>query len=134
MNVRTFLYIVSLMMLLTGVLFGCAGQETEEVAENSRAAPVEVDGKVAVTFSMTLDETPDEVFVAGNFNSWTPHDPNYAMADRNGDGTWEITIRLAPGTYQYKFVVDNEWVLPPDTPSTIDDGFGGQNGFIEVQE
>ena len=123
---------VCLILLSVVSLIGCAGQKMTE--EEERADKTEKNGKVQVTFSITLEKTPKSVFVAGNFNSWLPNDTNYALTDEDGNGTWEVTIWLAPGTYQYKFVVDNTWILPPQTPSTIDDGFGGQNGFIEVQQ
>jgi hypothetical protein len=30
-------------------------------------------------------------------------------------------------------VVDGVFVTPPDAEITVDDGFGGQNGWIEVR-
>ena len=127
------LFMLCIMLVLVVSLIGCAGQEITETAEEESAAAAEENGKIEITFSITLEKTPQKVFVAGNFNGWNPKDNNYALMDEDGDGTWEVTVRLAPGTYQYKFVVDNEWTLDAQPPSTIDDGFGGRNGVIEVQ-
>ena len=46
------------------------------------------------------------VSVAGDFNGWTPH----AMAmERDNDGWWNYELRLAPGTYQFRYVADGQW-------------------------
>ena len=47
---------------------------------------------------------------------------------------WSVTIKLSPGTYQYKFVVDGTtWIKDPYAPSEAPDGFGGRNGQFDVQ-
>ncbi len=48
------------------------------------------------------------VGVAGEFSNWS----ELPMV-RDGSGTWSGTIRLKPGYYGYKLVVDGEWVLDP---------------------
>ncbi len=69
------------------------------------------------------------VTVAGDFNGW---DRSASPLGARGNGWWEITLRLPAGTYQYVFFVDGKPApLPPGTP-TVDDGFGGRNGVLEV--
>lgn len=59
--------------------------------------------------------TAKQVFVIGSFNKW------FRQAMRKGkDGTWEFSIKLNPGTYDYLFVVDGKRTLDPNRPS--DDG------------
>jgi CubicO group peptidase (beta-lactamase class C family) len=55
------------------------------------------------------------VFVAGDFNNWEPWTTRLARrSDR-----WVGRVRLAPGTYGYKFVVDDTvWVRDPANPRT----------------
>jgi hypothetical protein len=53
------------------------------------------------------------VFVAGDFNNWEPWTTRLA---RRGD-RWVGRVQLAPGTYGYKFVVDDTtWVRDPANP------------------
>ncbi|CAB4064005.1 PRKAB [Lepeophtheirus salmonis] len=41
-------------------------------------------------------------------------------------------LELPQGNYQYKFKVDNTWVISSKDPVT-DDGFGGQNNLINIK-
>jgi hypothetical protein len=74
-----------------------------------------------------------QIFLAGNFNDWKPSDPKFLLKDDDGDGIWSITVKLAPGTYQYKFVIDGQWTKDPSSPSDAPDGYGGRNGQFEVK-
>lgn len=72
-------------------------------------------------------DTPDisAIFVRGTFNNWTGED--LAMT-KQADGSWEVTLELEPGTYQYKYVfndpngwasnmcADPTWGNPPGGP------------------
>lgn len=70
------------------------------------------------------------VFIAGNFNDWST---NTHECYSSGEGWWEAVLELTPGIYQYKFIVDGkEWVVDPNAPAYVDDGFGGKNGVFEV--
>ena len=54
------------------------------------------------------------------------------MTDPDGDGVYTVTIPLAPGRYQYKFVVDGQWFQDPNNPEEADDGYGGHNSVVDV--
>jgi 1,4-alpha-glucan branching enzyme len=57
-----------------------------------------------------------------------------AMSDDDGDGVWTRTEKMAPGRYQYKYVVDRvQWKEDPNNPNRIDDGFGGFNSLLDVR-
>ncbi len=81
------------------------------------------------TFSLEAPDA-DEVHVAGEFNDWNPTAD--ALTDPDGDGVFETTLDLAPGSYAYKFVVDGTWQEDPNATESVDDGFGGQNSVVEV--
>ena len=51
-----------------------------------------------------------EVCLAGDFNEW---DPSTVPMVRQDDGSWGVALDLVPGRYEYKFVVDGEWVCEP---------------------
>lgn len=70
------------------------------------------------------------VSVAGDFNAWRRD--RAVLADDNGNGVWTVTVYLTPGRYQYKFVVDGKWVVDPDAPNYIVDGFGGRNAVLSI--
>jgi len=45
------------------------------------------------------------VSVVGDFNAWEAT----ALSDDNQDGIWTASIPLAPGRYEYAFVIDERW-------------------------
>lgn len=71
----------------------------------------------------------ESVSAVGDFNHW---DPRSHPLRRDRKGWWTLRIGLAPGSYQYAYVVDGAWITPPEAILTVDDGFGGRNGILEV--
>src|ERR1051325_115013 len=83
---------------------------------------------------VTIKSTPvgyiRSIAIAGEFNRWsttanllTPHTDGAA---------WSITLKLAPGLYQFKFVLDGRrWVNDPGRPNQ-DDGNGNINSVLIV--
>lgn len=69
------------------------------------------------------------VCVAGTFNNWTPQ---RMPLHRNQDGEWEITLSLAPGDYEYRFVADDEWIDDPLACQHAANPFGGVNAVLHV--
>jgi Glycogen recognition site of AMP-activated protein kinase len=74
-----------------------------------------------------------KVFLAGNFNDWNPANEKYVLTDEDGDGMFSITVKLMPGSYQYKYVIEGQWIKDPSSPSDAPDGFGGRNGKFDVK-
>ena len=120
------------------------GKKTMTASESGAAAPAAAGGgEVAPTVgdgsarSVEFSYTPvisgvSNVFLAGSFNDW--NDSKTRMTDPDGDGTYTVTMLLPQGTYQYKFVVDGQWQQDPDNPEGVDDGFGGQNSVLKVDD
>ena len=58
--------------------------------------------------------------VAGEFNGWST--TAHALADPDGDGTWDGSFQLKPGSYGYKIVyrvkgeANDRWILDPGNP------------------
>ncbi|MBK7702308.1 MAG: glycogen-binding domain-containing protein [bacterium] len=69
-------------------------------------------------------------FLAGEFNGWNPTSDR--MEDPDGDGIHTKAMALPPGRYQYKFVVDGNWLADPAAAESAEDGFGGQNSVVTV--
>lgn len=73
---------------------------------STRRAPV----KETVLFEY-FDPSAKIVTVVGDFNRWNP---TARPLKRDAGGLWKVKVRLAPGTYQYKFVVNGErWEEDP---------------------
>lgn len=65
--------------------------------------------KVRIEFQHDNAQT---VFIAGTFNDWRPNvTPMIAVAN----GKWVKELSLAPGRYEYRFIVDGEWTNDPKT-------------------
>ena len=54
-----------------------------------------------------------EVFLVGEFNNWNA---KATPMQRGADGNWRVELKLPPGFYHYKFVVDSIWRCSPDHP------------------
>lgn len=88
-------------LLIFGVCFGGVGK-----------AP---DG-VEFTY---YDPAAFSVSLAGNFNNW---DANAAPMVKDEEGTWRVVVELAPGDYEYKFVVNGAtWMADPENPKIVGD-------------
>jgi hypothetical protein len=70
------------------------------------------------------------VALVADFNGW---DPGANLLRRSGDGWWEVEVALPAGSYQYAYWVDGDLVTPPEAKVTVDDGFGGRNGLLQVE-
>jgi serine/threonine protein kinase len=86
-----------------------------------------------VRFNYRQLQKPRRVYLAGSFNGWNPASDDHMLRDDDGDGTYSVTVRLAPGEHQYKFVIDGQWVQDPHAPGFAPDGYGSSNGRIEVR-
>ena len=69
------------------------------------------------------------VVLTGTFNNWNQSQLLFA---REGDA-WVCRVDLDPGVYQYKFIVDGDWLLDPSNPDTAEDEAGNVNNVIEVK-
>ena len=67
-----------------------------------------------VTFVYT--GTASKVYVAGSFNGWST---TAAQMTRSGDAL-TYTCKLIPGSYEYKFVADGNWINDPGNPQILE--------------
>jgi len=72
------------------------------------------------------------VSVVGDWNGWDPDRDR--LRDPDGDGVWEIRLRLRRGLEaRYQFLVDGEqWLADPRAPLQVDDGFGGTSSVLQI--
>lgn len=75
------------------------------------------------------------VFLAGTFNDWSL---DATAMEREEDGSWVVSLKLPPGYYEYKFVVDGDWCCETEhgdtktSPQCVPNPFGTMNCFVEV--
>jgi hypothetical protein len=71
------------------------------------------------------------VSVVGSFNGWSPAATPMV---NTGDGKWRAAIRLGPGQFEYKLIVDaDRWITDPNNPLFTADGFGGRNSLLVLE-
>jgi hypothetical protein len=79
------------------------------------------------------DEKANDVRIAGDFNGWVPDKGVRSLIESEGQTrVWTKILRLAPGTYQYRYVVDGEWRADPENPELISSAVGGRNSVLVV--
>ena len=75
------------------------------------------------------DEQAREVCVAGTFNDWHP---SVTPMIRLSDGKWAKELALVPGRYEYRLVVDGQWICDPAATENVPNPFGGCNAVLIV--
>ena len=83
---------------------------------------------IPVHFEFT-HPTARQVAVAGCFNHWQPEAKILHPA---GGGLWVKDTALPPGTYEYCFVVDGEWMPDPLAKDYVPNPYGGRNSMLKV--
>jgi hypothetical protein len=63
-----------------------------------------------------------KVYLYGDFNNWDPY--MYRMTEEPGTGSYSRNLRLSPGTYRYRFIVDGTSLPDPLNDKRILDIFG----------
>ena len=94
------------------------------------AAPVAKIKRRRVAFSVRA-EPGSTVAVAGDFNAWDP--AAKPMEDKDGSGLYKATVTLAPGAYEYKFVINGTWTVDPDCKEWVQNSMGTLNSVIRVE-
>jgi 1,4-alpha-glucan branching enzyme len=80
------------------------------------------------TFSVTAP-TATSVLLAGDFTHWQE---KAIPMKKQADGVWKASVKLAPGTYHYRFVVDGQWCDDPGCTLRMPNPFGGENAVRQV--
>lgn len=77
------------------------------------------------------------VCLAGTFNAWNPE---ANPMTRDDEGNWRVALALAPGRYEYKFVVNGVWCCRPgchdlgqECGDCVRNDFDTMNRVIEVR-
>jgi chromosome partitioning protein len=100
--------------------------EPVEEARNATAPAVTPDG---VVFTVEASEAL-QVQIAGDFNDWKPERTYMEPVGL----IWRTMLKLAPGRYRYRYVIDGEWRTDPMNPVVEPSPFSGNDSLLVVGE
>ena len=82
-----------------------------------------------VTFTL---EAPgaEHVLLAGDFNDWVLDGSEMEPIG----GVWTKVIRLAPGRYRYRYVVDGQWQNDPSNTAIEPNAYGGHDSILVMDD
>ena len=75
---------------------------------------------------LTRERMPD---VTGDFTEWSIEGVELI---RGEDGVWRADLPLAPGLFEYKFIVDGVWKIDPHKPESVRNSYGQLNSVLTV--
>jgi chromosome partitioning protein len=110
--------------------------EVEAAATAPQAAPSRSDEpedarEIVVRYR---DEGASDVRIAGDFNGWVPDKGVRSLVEQqSGARVWTKILLLAPGRYEYRYVVDGEWREDPDNPEAVAAPGGGRCSVLVVR-
>ena len=81
-----------------------------------------------ITFKLEAPEAKEAILV-GDFNSW---DLKKHTMKKDNKGRWTKIVTLAPGRYEYKFLVDGQWQNDPGNDQMVHNSFGTVNNILNV--
>jgi len=107
-----------------------AGNTTESIAiygvNNLEMSNAFVYSSNIARFYLPGYKSAQKVYISGTFNNWsTTQTPMKAM----GNG-WMIDLKLKPGKYAYKFIVDGKWMTDPSNKLRERGDAGAYNSVI----
>ncbi|HEX7902581.1 MAG TPA: hypothetical protein VF487_01795 [Chitinophagaceae bacterium] len=79
-----------------------------------------------VLFYLRNNTKASKVMLAGSFNTWTPDE----LAMTRTDSGWIAFVKLSPGKYWYKFIVNGNWTTDNDNRQNENDGKGNTNSVF----
>jgi 1,4-alpha-glucan branching enzyme len=84
--------------------------------------------KKRITFKLEASEAKEAILV-GDFNNW---DVKKHRMKKDNKGRWTKIVTLAPGRYEYKFLVDGQWQNDPGNVQTVHNSLGTLNNILTV--
>ena len=72
----------------------------------------------------------DHVMLVGDFTNW--QESPIPMKRKGKNGIWQASLPLRPGTYGYRFLVDDQWADDPVCPLHVANPYGSQNAVVQI--
>ena len=84
----------------------------------------------SVTFTVHA-EAGQDVRLAGSFTDWETKAKKMTFKKRNG--VYSATVKLAPGEYQYKFIIGDKWATDDQNTEFVPNDKGTFNSKLVVK-
>ena len=89
-------------------------------------------GQISKRITFGVSANPNsEVYLAGSFNNWDAK--RHQMKDTRANGKYTITLMLPKGEYEYKFVINGNWVVDPECQDWVRNSLGTLNSVKKVE-
>lgn len=105
----------------------CILQQAEKPTEQHQQLQQETKDDKKLVWFRYESVTAKDVKLAGSFNNWRPESMGQVGSK------WSLPVELTPGRYEYKFVVDGEWILDPQNPYAVTKENGIVNSVLVVE-
>lgn len=79
-----------------------------------------------VTFFLRNNKKATKVILSGSFSDWSTD----AIPMQAVDSGWIATVKLGPGKFWYKFIIDGNWTTDSDNQVNENDGEGNVNSVF----
>jgi chromosome partitioning protein len=103
-------------------------QASETRATNTPAAGPDAESDHLKEVVFRFDKSR-RVQIAGEFNNWIP-DKNVETEIQ--DGFQQKIVRVSPGGYEYRLIIDGVWQQDPANPEARPNDMGGYNSLLNV--
>jgi 1,4-alpha-glucan branching enzyme len=82
------------------------------------------------TFHLKGYGNAKSVFLAGDFNNWSPQ----TLAMKKEDDSWTFSVHLTTGKHLYKFIVDGKWIIDPENILWEQNEYGTGNSIVWIDK
>lgn len=96
------------------------GMTFSESMENGR------ERRVVLSYHHLINK---DMQIAGDFNGWIP---DHEVETRTVNDTIQKVLKVSPGAYQYRVIIDGKWQEDPANPMRVPNSFGGSNSLLRV--
>ncbi|HEY3097432.1 MAG TPA: AAA family ATPase [Methylomirabilota bacterium] len=104
-----------------------------EIHQNGSADPVasSAPATTAEGVMFTIEaSSAEQVHLAGDFNDWTLDGSEMELID----GIWTKVVKLPPGRYRYRYVIDGQWQSDPLNTVVEPSAYGGLDSVLVVAD
>lgn len=89
---------------------------------------ISVSDSGATLFELKGFPNAQEIILSGSFNNWDEEEITMTKTD----GGWILRADLPPGRYEYKFIVNGEWMHDPSCPENVTNQHGTLNSVLWI--
>lgn len=89
---------------------------------------VAADAQGNVRFKLNGFDNAHRVVLSGTFNNWNEH----GLVCNRENNSWVYDLQLKPSRYEYKYIVDDNWLHDPNNAESVENEEGTLNSVVHV--